>query len=317
MPLKKTARNVVCWLLASGLILLGYVKRAKQKSFQEGIITAIYSHNPNMKLFRKIMLWLKNNGYTFISCDQLIDILNKKVACPKGAAWISLDDGWKGNLDNVVPIAVHYNIPITIFVCTGSVESGVFWWRLIIEHARHIPAEFRNLAVFLQMPDEERRQVLEKIERMISHSPARRDAMTVEDVRNISSMPQITIGSHTESHPALTKCTDPDIGHELEESKRKLEEWTGKPIKAFSYPNGVSDDRIRWWLKEHGYELAAATERRFARSDDDCYLLPRTDVMDNGSFAENLCHALGIWGPVIDSLKGIIRPRRWDKTNLL
>lgn len=305
--LKKTARNAVCWLLANVLILLGYARKARLKSFQDGVITSICFHNPSKKSFRSIIIWLKKNGYTFISCEQLIDNLNKKAACPRGAAWISLDDGWKDNINNVIPTAIEFDIPVTLFICTDSVESGAFWWREVRQYARYIPAKFRNPAKLRQMPDEGRKQILKLMRQMTAHLPSKREAITIEDIRNISALSQVTIGSHTASHPVLPNCTDQDIDYELGESKRKLEEWTGKPARALAYPSGAFDDRTKQWLQKHGYELAATMEGKFARSDNDCYLVPRTDAMDDGSFAENLCHALGIWGPMMKKVKGIFK----------
>lgn len=272
---KRTTRNIVCWLLASVLILLGYVNRAKNESLQEGIITPIYFHNPNRRLFRKLVTWLKKNGYSFISCDQLTEILGTRIPCPRGAVWISLDDGWKGNIDNVIPTAVEYNIPITIFIYTASIEEGAFWWRKVRECANHLPAEFRRTKVIRRMPEDARKQIIELITQVEPQSASRREAMTVADVRKISAIPQVTIGSHTVTHPVLPNCNDSQIDYELRESKRKLEDWTGKPIRTFAYPNGYFDDRTRQWLRENGYELAATTQNKFARSNDDCYLLPR------------------------------------------
>jgi peptidoglycan/xylan/chitin deacetylase (PgdA/CDA1 family) len=308
MELKRKARNTACWLLATVIILLGYVKRAKNESFQDGIITPVYFHNPDRKLFRKIVVWLKKNGYSFISCDQLREILNHKIACPRGAVWLSLDDGWKGNIDNVIPVAVEYNIPITIFIYTDAAENGTFWWTKVSAYARLLPAELRQIEAIKRLPEDSRRQVLELLTQAEPQGDSRREAMTVEDVRRISAMPQVTIGSHTVTHPILPNCRDHQVDYELAESKRKLEEWTGKPVYTLAYPNGSFDGRERRFLKKHGYKLAATIENNLARSNGDCYLLPRTDVMDDGSFAENLCHAMGVWKPAVNRFKRIIKP---------
>jgi len=139
---------------------------------------------------------------------------------------------------------------------------------------------------------------------------SRRKAMTIEDVRRISVIPQVTIGSHTITHPVLPNCTDSQIDYELGESKRKLEDWTGKSIRTFAYPFGRFDGRERQFLKKYGYELAfSKTEDKFISLNDDSYLLPRTDVMDDGSCIENLCHALGVWEPITNKVKRILKLR--------
>ena len=300
-------RNSVCWLLAKTLILLGYVKKAKVDSFRENIITAIVFHNPDRKLFEKMVDWLETNGYVFLSPSQLIKILNKKIVCPRGAVWISLDDGWKENIDNVIPIAVKRKIPITIFVCTDAIEEGTFWWRKVRQCHDLLPTEFCDTKAIRELPEHARRQILRSIDQI--GSPFQREAMTVEDIKSISIIPQITLGTHTVTHPILTNCADNQVEHEVAVSKRRLEKWIGKPVTVFAYPNGFFDGRERRFLEAHGYELAATTESKFAKPNSDRYLFPRNVVMDDGSFAENLCHVLGIWDPLVKKIKRIVRNR--------
>ena len=307
MRLKRTTRNTLCWLLAVVLIVLGCVRKAKSESFQDGVILPVYFHNPSKILFRKIVVWLKKNGYSFISCEQLIDILNKRMSCPSGAVWVSFDDGWKANIENVIPLVQEYNIPITVFIYTSAIETGIFWWKKARKYASALPPEYRDINVVLKLPEDIRKQVLQLLARMETPDSFKKDAMTVEDIRLISDMPQVTIASHTVTHPVFQNCDDAQIDYELGESKRKLEDWTGKPVKAFAYPRGSFNGRERPLLKKHGYELSVTIENRFARSTDDCYQFPRTDVMNDGSFTENLCHALGVWEPVINRFKRIVR----------
>jgi peptidoglycan/xylan/chitin deacetylase (PgdA/CDA1 family) len=307
MKLKRTVRNGVCSLLAMILILLGYVKNAKKRSFQEDVITSIAFHNPNRKLFQDVVMWFKKNKYVFISTDQLTKVLKKDMMCPRGAVWISLDDGWSENINNVIPIAMKYNIPITIFICTQAVEDGTFWWRKIIQSRKLLPVEYRDVKTIRELPDTIRSQIIDSVAHSSSTFP--REAMTVEDIKSVSNIPQVTMGAHTVTHPVLPKCTNEQLEYELAESKRKLEAWTCKPIKAFAYPNGSFDGKERQFLEAYGYELAATTESKFIKADSDCYLVPRNVVMDDGSFTENLCHALGVWEFLIQMLKQVVGKR--------
>jgi peptidoglycan/xylan/chitin deacetylase (PgdA/CDA1 family) len=308
MNIIRIIRNAFCWLLAVVLIRLDSAKRAKQESFQDGTIISVNFHNPNKNLFKRITTWFRDNGYTIISCDQLIDIINKRTTCPRGAVWISLDDGWKGNIDNVIPVAVEDNIPVTIFIYTDATENGSFWWKRVQTYPRLLPAELRRTRALRKLPDEQRKRLLNQLNQLVPPGSFKREAMTIDDIRYISSLPQVTIGSHTVSHPILTNCTGSVVDYELGESKKKLEDWTGKPVKIFAYPNGAYSGNERESLEKHGYELAATAEGRFANPDDNCYLFPRSDIMDDGTLTENLCHALGVWEPVIKRFKRIIKP---------
>ena len=302
---KRSLRNAAGWLLAIILILLGYIKRAKQKSFQKNIVTAIAFHNPNRELFKRIITWFKAKGYVFISSEQLIEILNNEIACPRGAVWISLDDGWNQNMDNVIPLAIQHNIPITIFIYTNAIEEGAFWWKKVDQALDLLPNRFHDTSVIRGQPEDIRRQILTTIDQAeLSFS---REAMNIEDIKRISSIPQITLGAHTATHPILPNCTDDQIEYELAESKQKIEKWIGKPVSVFAYPNGSFDGRERQFLVKYGYKLAATTENAFVKADCDHYLIPRNIIMDDGSFAENLCHALGIWEPIVVKLKRVVK----------
>jgi peptidoglycan/xylan/chitin deacetylase (PgdA/CDA1 family) len=305
--LKRMIRNTLGWFLAVILIVSGRVGRARRESFRDGVILPVYFHNPGKHLFRKIIFWLKKNGYTFISCDQLLDIMNKRIPCPRGAVWLTFDDGWRGNIENILPLAQEQNIPITIFIYTSAVETGVFWWQKARKCAGTLPPEYRDINAVLKMPEDTRKQVLQLLDRMETPGSLKEDAMTIEDVRRIAAMPRVTIASHTVTHPVFQNCTDAQIDYELGESKKTLEGWTGRPVRAFAYPRGSFTGSEKPLLKKHGYELAVTIESRFASTNDDRYLLPRTDVMNDGSFAENLCHALGVWEPVINSIKRLLR----------
>ena len=50
--------------------------------------------------------------------------------------------------------------------------------------------------------------------------------------------PLHTIGSHTVTHPDLTKLSVTNIDSELINSKNYLENITNKPIEYFAYPYG-------------------------------------------------------------------------------
>ena len=305
MKLKRVIRNGAGFLLATILILLGFLRSARKKAFEQDVITPIAFHNPSEKLFRKMAVWFQKKGFVFISTAQLLDILSGRAVCPRGAIWLSLDDGWRDNLSNVIPIANKYHIPITIFICTGAVEEGAFWWRKVTQFPDLVPPQFRDVDTLKKQPEEIRMQIIRHIDEAGVSPP--REAMTVDEVKGISVITEIDLGAHTDTHPILPNCNEELIEDEIAESTRKLEEWTGKNITVFAYPNGSYDGRERQFLEAKGYKLAATTEERSAGVNSDPYFFPRHIVMDDGSFAENICHALGVWAPVIKKIKQIIR----------
>src|SRR5580700_5786687 len=67
------------------------------------------------------------------------------------------------------------------------------------------------------------------------------------------------IGSHTVSHVVLPKVTDSLARYELTESKRALEDLTGRPITAFCFPRGKFSARTCALVQEAGYRVARTT----------------------------------------------------------
>ena len=208
MIFRRKIRIYAGWLLGSILILLGYVHRAKNESFKDNVITPIYFHNPDKKLFEKIVNWLKKHDYVFISSEQLLEILNNKIPCPKGAVWLSFDDGWKRNLDHVIPVVKQHNIPITIFISTQPVIEGIFWW---VKVSRHLSSSSKFIEEMKRISEDERMKLVQSIDENVSYLPDDRVAMTIKDVKAISAISQVTIGGHTVNHPVLPNCTDNQV----------------------------------------------------------------------------------------------------------
>jgi peptidoglycan-N-acetylglucosamine deacetylase len=69
----------------------------------------------------------------------------------------------------------------------------------------------------------------------------------------------IEIGSHTLTHRLLTGRSADEVRYELTESKARLEDITGGPIVAFSYPEGAFTTAACAALAETGYTLGRTT----------------------------------------------------------
>jgi peptidoglycan/xylan/chitin deacetylase (PgdA/CDA1 family) len=70
------------------------------------------------------------------------------------------------------------------------------------------------------------------------------------------------VGSHTCSHPRLSRIDDAAIARELSESKRVCEERLGAPCHSFAYPYSDYDERAVRAAGEAGYRFAVTVPRR-------------------------------------------------------
>jgi peptidoglycan/xylan/chitin deacetylase (PgdA/CDA1 family) len=66
------------------------------------------------------------------------------------------------------------------------------------------------------------------------------------------------IGSHTVTHPRLTRLDDEQLAAELSESKRAVEEHLGGACRSLAYPYGDEDARVVAAARRAGYVAAAA-----------------------------------------------------------
>ncbi len=269
----QACRNLGCGLLALLLIASGRVRRARRRALAGGVITAIYFHGPNGRLFRKCVAWLARQGYTFISADELWDALSGTKPFPKGAVWLSFDDACRGLLQDVLPLAESRHVPVTLFAPSGIVEGdGIFSWRAALHGGRN--------------------------------------AMTAAELKEAARIKEVTVGSHTITHAHMARCSDEELRRETAESRRALESLTGARVLYFAYPYGELSGKEREHLIRAGYRFAATIENALVTPESDPYLVPRFAVANNISFPEAICNMVGVWQPAIGWMKKMFAPRQ-------
>src|SRR5262249_17013406 len=72
----------------------------------------------------------------------------------------------------------------------------------------------------------------------------------------------ITFGSHTETHPILSRLSTERIKAEIQRSKETIEKHLNVPVRTFAYPVGRSHDfneDVKALLREAGYICAVTT----------------------------------------------------------
>ena len=162
--ISRVVRNTGCELIALALILMGRVRKARHTALTENVISAIYFHKPDKLLFGRCIDWLIRYGYVFVSADDVNDWLYRGKVPPRGAVWISFDDGCRELLTNVLPVVRERNIPITLFIPSGIVANeGLYPWM----------DGKRNCA---------------------------RDSITLDQLKELATYPQVTIAGHTVTH---------------------------------------------------------------------------------------------------------------------
>lgn len=68
---------------------------------------------------------LLENGYTFISFQELNDANNGKIKLPERPILITFDDGYYSNYEYIFPILKKYNVKASIFIVTDKIGKEI------------------------------------------------------------------------------------------------------------------------------------------------------------------------------------------------
>lgn len=230
---------------------------------------------------------------------------------PARAAAITFDDGYADNATEATPLLQKHGLSATFFVSAGFLDGSCMWNDGVIEVLRATRREQINPAEIdpamtaqtlpLQTPNQRRAAIevflghikylhpAERLDRVSWLSAAcgvelpRGLMMTPDQVRGMQ-RGGMTIGAHTMTHPILAKLDDASARHEIQESKRVLEDVTGGRIGLFAYPNGkpAQDYSLRSveLVREAGFDAAVATAWGTADAGTDRFQLPRFTPWD-------------------------------------
>jgi peptidoglycan/xylan/chitin deacetylase (PgdA/CDA1 family) len=221
---------------------------------------------------------------------------------PSAALAITFDDGYLNNLTCAAPLLHRHAIPATVFVATGYTGGGAMWNDQVIaafrsSEMRELDLRHLGLGKHSLASGEERRTALAKVLDTLKYLP---QAQREREAREIASAAQVSldgklmldeagiralagygvdVGAHTVTHPILASVDSYTAWREIVESKRALEEFAGKRITLFAYPNGrpgrdYGPDHVRM-VREAGFAAAFSTTWGAADRANDRWQLPR------------------------------------------
>ncbi len=163
---------------------------------------------------------------------------------PKKSILLTFDDGLKDFYDNAFPIIKKYDANAIVFVPAGLVGSFNQW-------------DYEKLNV-------------------------RKKLMNWEEIKRVYKE-GIEIGSHTLTHPFLTKIPKEMAKTEIQDSKKILEDMLSAEITCFCYPYGDYNGTIRDLVIEAGYKYAFTTKEGSLEQSDNFYEIKR--IMISGFYS--------------------------------
>ena len=96
------------------------------------------------------------------------------------------------------------------------------------------------------------------------------------------------VGSHTVTHPLLSRVDSVQARQELRDSKSRIETVLGESVQFFAYPYGAASDfnsQTIELVRHSGYKLALTTESGSVNRSADPLALKRCGVIDVSAHA--------------------------------
>jgi len=230
----------------------------------------------------------------------------RRGALPSRAICITFDDGYANNCTVALPILAARRVPATVFVAPGFLNGKRMFNDTILETIRRAPeaidltpeglspVDFSQGATRLEIWEKlvgklkylepvERLRRVEALAERLGVTPPTDLMMTDDQVRTLHRS-GIEIGAHTMTHPILTRVDAETALREMSDSRRRLEEITGAPVRSFAYPNGRPkqdyDHKHVGLAREAGFDLALTTAWGAATIDSDMLQIPRVAPWD-------------------------------------
>jgi len=190
------------------------------------------------RLFADQMAILHELGVQVVPLHEVPCALGGALA-PGGRVAITFDDGFRSVREHALPVLARYGFRATVF--------------LVTDYCGHLN----------DWPDQPR-------------SVRRRPLLGWAEVREMSTA-GFAFGSHSRTHPDLTRLPGLVAEAEMAESKKAIEDATGTPVEAFAYPYGACDGRLRALARSH-FTVACTADLGFAAPGSDPLELDRIDV---------------------------------------
>lgn len=245
--------------------------------FQKNKVSILLFHAIEPKTAEVVFEYLVRN-YNIISLNEFIDIYKKKETFPKKSLVITFDDGHRSNYD-LLPLFKKYNIPVTIFLCSGIINTNRhFWFEEALYQEMHLPLTVEELK---KVPNGERLRILREIEFGQEKEYTNPHALSKNHINEM--LPYVNFQSHTLFHPCLTQCDDREARDEIFISKAVLEDEFGLPINSIAYPNGDYSDRDIQLCMAAGYEFGFTTDPGFNTCHTNPFKLKRFYVNEKSN----------------------------------
>lgn len=193
----------------------------------------------SVELFCRQMKHLTANGYTTITMGELSLALDGKLAVPEKPVALTFDDGFQNFRTHAFPVIQDLGIKATVFLVTDYCGQTNDW-----------------------EPD--------------GFGIPRQRLLSWPEIKELAKA-GIEFGSHTRTHPDLTKVSPSELESEIVGSRSAIEDSIGQRVDSFAYPFGKYESESRR-VAARTYAVACSTKLGKARERCDKFSIERIDA---------------------------------------
>lgn len=245
--------------------------------------------------------------FDVVSIDQALARIAGRVVAPRPFAVVTFDDGYRGNLEVVLPIMVTMGLPFLVYVATEKVVAGGLFWhdqviallqlRRDVDAVLQIQGQERRLQISSKASAARRWESMEQllcclkqmsvdermanVERLLVQSEGTAPALAMLDekgVQRLAASDCVTIGSHTHGHELLDQISPDAVKKTLCLADRHIARITGRAPGHFAYPNGNYNPAVLALIESAGYQSAATTRTGFWTGQTPRLQVPRLAI---------------------------------------
>lgn len=270
------------------------------------------------EFLEEVLSSLAGSIYRFTTLDEAAERIRDKTSASKlrrPFITVTLDDGYRDNLENAVPLFRKYKVPYTIYVAPGLVDGRATLWWEDLEHIianrqridldmpggrREFPlgtieekAEaFAEILAWLsfEVGETEQRRIMKDLcwlYQWDAEAHRKKSIMTWTELRDLAADPLCTLGAHTIGHYAVARLGEDEARFEMEESRNLVAGETESEVRHLAYPYGYPaaasprDFRI---AEDCGFSTAVTTRHGvcYRQHQNHMWALPRISL--NGNF---------------------------------
>lgn len=191
------------------------------------------------QVFRQQMQTIKDLGFKTLSLNQFSHLLRTRNRIEPNTVVLTFDDGFANFYTKAFPTLHELGLSATVFLVTDHCGGYNDW-------AGNPP----------RLP--------------------RSKVLSWEQIRELSDA-GIEFGSHTLSHPDLCSLPLETARTEIVQSKKVIENSTGRSVESFAYPFGHINSAVRQLAREV-YGSACSTVMGKVTSKSDLHALERVDT---------------------------------------